>query len=341
MTASYTFHISGLHCASCVALTESELGEVPGVTRVKASLQRECVEVAGDFGGKPPERIAADFTEVLKKHGFALSIEKGKSQIRWSDFRLAVPLAAGFIALFIALQKLGVVNWVTTGSHVSYGAAILIGVIASLSSCMAIVGGLVLSISANFAKGGDTLRPQLLFHVGRLVSFFLLGGVIGAAGSVFRFGDHGIFVVELIVSAAMFILGINLLDIFPWAKKLQPALPAFLGKRVHGLREINHTATPFLVGVATFFLPCGFTQAMQLYSITTGTFASGAMIMLSFALGTLPVLALLSFSSFGIQNTARSGVFFKTSGLVVVFFALFNLANACVGAGIIPPLFNL
>jgi sulfite exporter TauE/SafE/copper chaperone CopZ len=341
MTGSYTFHISGLHCASCVALTESELGEVPGVTRVKASLQRECVEVAGDFGDKPPERLAEDFTEVLKKHGFALSIEKQKSRIRWSDFRLAVPLAAGFITLFIALQKLGVVNWVTTGSHVSYGTAILIGVIASLSSCMAIVGGLVLSISANFAKGGDTLRPQLLFHVGRLASFFLLGGLIGAAGSVFRFGDRGMFVVQLIVSAAMFILGINLLEIFPWAKKLQPALPGFLGKRVRGLKEINHTATPFLVGVATFFLPCGFTQAMQLYSITTGTFASGAMIMFSFALGTLPVLALLSFSSFGIQNTARSGIFFKTSGLVVVFFALFNLANACVGAGIIPPLFNL
>jgi sulfite exporter TauE/SafE len=119
------------------------------------------------------------------------------------------------------------------------------------------------------------------------------------------------------------------------------AVPAFLGKRVHGLKTVNHTATPLLVGIATFFLPCGFTQSMQLYSITTGSFLTGAMVMVSFALGTLPVLALLSFSSFGIQNRAQTGVFFKTAGLVVVFFSLFNLQNACVAAGIIPPLFSL
>jgi uncharacterized protein len=341
MTRTYSFHINGMHCPSCVALTESELADVPGVASAKASLSRHSVEVTGDFGDKPLDGIAADFTQVLKRHGFTVSLEKQKSRVRWSDFSLAVPFAAAFVALFIALQKLGIVNWATTGSHVSYGTAMLIGVVASLSSCMAIVGGLLLSISANFAKAGDTVRPQLLFHLGRLASFFLLGGVIGAAGSVFSFGDRGMFVVDLIVSASMFILGINLLDIFPWAKKLQPALPAFLGKRVHGLKEINHTATPLLVGIATFFLPCGFTQSMQLYSITTGSFLSGALIMISFALGTLPVLALLSFSSFGIQNKARSGVFFKTAGLIVVFFALFNLENACVGAGILPPIFNL
>jgi sulfite exporter TauE/SafE len=324
-----------------VALTEGELGEVPGVTRAKASLRHHCVEVVGDFGDKPLERIAAEFTEAVKKHGFTVSIEKQKSRIRWSDFRLAVPFAAAFIALFIGLQKLGVVNWVTTGASVSYGTAVMLGVVASLSSCMAVVGGLLLSISANYSKSGDNLRPQALFHIGRLLSFFVLGGAIGEAGSVFRFGDRGMFVVEVMVSAAMFLLGINLLDIFPWAKKLQPALPAFVGKRVHGLKEINHTATPFLVGMATFFLPCGFTQSMQLYSITTGHFLSGALIMFSFALGTLPVLALLSFSSFGIQKQVWSGVFFKAAGLVVIFFSLFNLESACVGAGIFPPLFNL
>ena len=338
---THTFHISGMHCPSCVALTEGELGGVPGVTRVRASLGAHRVEVTGDFGDQPPERLAEGFTEILKPHGFTVSIERQLPRARWADFRLAVPLAAGFIALFIGLQKLGVVNWVTTSSRVGYGTAMLVGVIASLSSCMAIVGGLLLSISANFAKGGDALRPQLLFHLGRLGSFFLLGGVIGAAGSVFQFGDRGMLVVELMVSATMFLLGLNLLDLFPWAKKLQPALPAFLGRRVQGLKAANHTATPLLVGIATFFLPCGFTQSMQLYSISTGSFLTGALVMVSFALGTLPVLALLSFSSFGIQQRARAGVFFKTAGLVVVFFSLFNLQFALVAAGVIRPLFNL
>jgi sulfite exporter TauE/SafE len=64
------------------------------------------------------------------------------------------------------------------------------------------------------------------------------------------------------------------------------------------------------------------------------------MTMFVFALGTLPVLALLSFSSLGIHNKARSGIFFKTAGLVVIFFGIFNLINSLVAIGIISPVFN-
>jgi sulfite exporter TauE/SafE len=62
--------------------------------------------------------------------------------------------------------------------------------------------------------------------------------------------------------------------------------------------------------------------------------------MLSFALGTLPILALISFSSFSITNSKKSGVFFKSAGLIVILFAIFNLINALVVIGAIPPVFN-
>ncbi|MDR2416217.1 MAG: sulfite exporter TauE/SafE family protein [Candidatus Peribacteria bacterium] len=38
----------------------------------------------------------------------------------------------------------------------------------------------------------------------------------------------------------------------------------------------------------TFFVPCGFTFAMQLYAMQTGSFLSGGVVMLLFAVGTLP-----------------------------------------------------
>ena len=62
--------------------------------------------------------------------------------------------------------------------------------------------------------------------------------------------------------------------------------------------------------------------------------------MLSFALGTLPVLALISFSSFSIQNSPKAGIFFKSAGLIVIMFALFNLINSLVVIEFMPPLFN-
>ncbi len=336
---TYTYHVLGMHCPSCPILIESEMADLKEVIKVKASLKENKVEIEGNFGDKNKEEIALDFNKVLKSHGYTLSVEKQNKKIKWSDFIIAIPIALVFIFLFILLQKLGIVNLVT-GSKVTYGTAFVIGLIASVSSCMAVVGGLVLSMSASFAKEGDKVRPQILFHVGRLVSFFVLGGIIGILGATFSLGGTGTFVLSFLVAIILLILGINLLDIFPWAKKLQPALPAFLGKHVNGLKTINHTLTPLLVGIATFFLPCGFTQSMQIYALSTGSFYTASIIMFSFALGTLPVLALLSFSSVGIHKKAQSGIFFKTAGLIVIFFGIFNLINSLVIAGIIPPLFN-
>jgi sulfite exporter TauE/SafE/copper chaperone CopZ len=335
----YTFHVHGMHCNACVLVTESEIGDLPNISSVKSSLKNHSVEVTGNFGNKTPEQIAEELTVPLKSHGYMVSVERQQHITKWGDFKIAIPIALGFAVLFVVLQKIGLVNLVNAG-NVTYGTAFVIGIIASLSTCMAVVGGLVLSMSATFAKEGDKIKPQLMFHGGRIVSFFILGGVIGAIGSAFTLNSSATFILSLIIGVVMLILGINLLDTFHWAKKLQPSMPKFLAKQAHGISKFNHTLTPLLVGIATFFLPCGFTQSMQLYTLTTGSFLEGGLTMLAFALGTLPVLALVSFSSFSIQNSSKSGIFFKTAGLVVIMFALFNLINSLVVIGLIPPIFN-
>ncbi len=335
----YTFHVTGMHCRACVLMTESELQDVPYVSRAKTSLEAECVEVTGDFEGKDASTIAADLTLVLAKHGYALSVEKQKKTKHWGEFRNAVPIALAFIIVFFLLQKAGVVNLIGGGKP-SYVTAFVVGLVASVSTCMAVVGGLVLSMSATFAKEGDKVRPQIMFHAGRIVSFFLLGGVIGVLGSVFRLSGFGSLVLGLVLGLVMLILGLNLLDVFDWTKKLQPSMPKFLSKYALGVSKLNHTLTPVLVGIATFFLPCGFTQSMQLYALSTGSFLTGGFTMLAFALGTFPVLALISFSSFSAEKSRNKGVFFKTAGLIVIAFAVFNILTALVAAGYIAPIFN-
>ena len=338
-TKTYTFHVRGMHCAACNTLIETELGDIKEITKVKASYRSHKLEVTGEFGDKEPKKVIEDFNELLQPHGYALTVNNQKRAVQWSEFRIATPVAAAFVALFIGLQKLGIVNLITA-TNVTYGTAFVIGLVASVSTCMAVVGGLVLSMSASFAKGGDRFRPQILFHIGRLGSFFLLGGVIGALGSAFQLGITGTLVLGIVVAVVLLILGINLLDIFPWAKKLQLTMPRFVSQKITGLKNFNHTITPLLVGIATFFLPCGFTQSMQVYTLGTGNFWTGGLTMFFFALGTLPVLALLSFSTHGIIKKAQSGTFFKTAGLVVLFFGVFNLINSLAAAGIIPPVFN-
>lgn len=289
---THTFHVKGMHCKSCVLVTESELEEISYVSRAKSSLKHHSVEVTGDFGDRELVAIAAELSKVLEPKGYSLSVEKYAKEKKISDFAIAVPLAGAFMVFFLALQKMGLVNFITS-SEVSYSTAFVIGIIASLSTCMAVVGGLVLAMSATFAKEGDKVRPQFLFHAGRITSFFVLGGVIGAIGSAFQLGYIGSAILGIIIAVVMLLLGINLLDVFHWSKKLQPAMPKFLARHAFGISKMNHALTPLLVGIATFFLPCGFTQAMQIYTLSTGSFLRGGLTMLCFALGTLPVLALV------------------------------------------------
>lgn len=336
---TYTFHVNGMHCKSCVLLIEDNLKDAAGVLTVKANLARCEVVVSGDLGDEPL-KIVQELTPRIQSHGYSLSLEKEQKNKGWSDFVYAIPIALIFIVGFVLLQKAGLVSLVTT-SNVGYGTAFIIGLIASVSTCLAIVGGLVLSMSANYTKEGSIWKPQLLFHVGRLAGFFVLGGVIGVLGNSLHLGLTGNFILSIIVGIVMLILGVNLLDIIHATKKLQLTLPKIFAKHtINKASAMTHALAPLLIGIGTFFLPCGFTQSMQIYTLTTGSFIRGALTMFVFALGTLPMLALLSFGSFSIAQKSWKGIFFKTAGLVVIILALFNLINALVAMGVIDPIFN-
>lgn len=327
-----------MHCPSCVILTESELSRHPKVTSAVSDLATRSVKVCGDFGDMPLEDIARELTAVLSQHALSTASQE-KKKAAWGEFSFAVPIALAFAVLFVVLQKIGLVDLIGGGTF-TYGTALLIGAIASVSTCMAVVGGLLLSMSATFAKHGDTVKPQILFHVGRIAAFFLLGGVIGALGSVFALSSFATFVIGIVVGLVMLLLGIDLLDVFHLAKRLSPKMPTFLSRHALGVSRFNHTLTPLLVGIATFFLPCGFTQSMQIYTLSTGSFMTGAFTMLAFALGTLPVLALISWSSWNIKESRYAGIFFKSAGLVVILFALMNIINSLAAIGFIRPIFG-
>lgn len=338
-TTTHVFHVSGMHCKACTILIEEALTELPYIESAHVSLKAQQVTVTGDFADAP-EQIAEDLTKLVHSHGYTISVEKRSRAPRWADFVYALPIALVLIAAFFLLQKAGLTSLITS-SEVSYGTAFLIGLIASVSSCLAIVGGLVLSLSASSAKEGGTWRTQTLFHAGRIIGFFLLGGAVGLLGNSLHLGLTANAVLGGIVALVMLILGINLLDVFHFTKRLQFTLPARFSKSIVRGSKHDHYLAPALIGIGTFFLPCGFTQSMQLYALSTGSFMEGALTMFVFALGTFPMLALLSFGSLNIAHKPWKGVFFKTAGIIVIMLALLNLANALAAVGIINPLFNI
>ncbi len=335
---TYTFHVTGTHCSSCKILIEDILSEQNDIKNARVDLKKETVEIESE---KNQEELAQILNEKLKLNGYTLSVEKTIRQPaeKKSDDAIwkAIPIGLAFLVLFFLLQKSGILN-LGIGGNTTPATSFIIGLIASVSSCLAIVGGLVLSLSAKIAHddGRSAKKPFMLFHAGRLFGFGFLGGMLGLIGKAV--GINFIFsgILGLIASIVMILLGLNLSGVFA---KNKLTLPSHIFSY---FRKVEHaTFAPIIVGVGTFFLPCGFTQSMQVAALSSGSFMSGFLIMFSFALGTLPMLALLSFGSASFAYSTYAPLFFKSAGVVVIGLGTFALLAGLAGLGIINPLFTI
>lgn len=333
------FFVDGMHCAACEIVVEKKLSKHEKVKLVKAELssQKVIVHIEEGYGAG-----IEDLNALLAGSGYTLQHNKiTATKTNYTELGKAFLISLGFIGLFILLQKLGIVNLVRT-NQVTLPFVFLVGIVASLSTCMAVVGGLVLSLSSSYVKSDrNGSIPLVKFHLSRLIGFFILGGLIGLLGSAFTLTPVTTFLLNLTLFFVMVILGIGLLDVFPSLRKFQFRMPKLFGNKIVSEEGKKSYMTPILLGASTFFLPCGFTQSMQLYSLTTGSFVNGALTMFVFALGTLPVLALISFASVKLASSLQSKLFFKTAGFIVLFFALFNFLGALVAIGLLQPLFSI
>lgn len=141
-------------------------------------------------------------------------------------------------------------------------------------------------------------------------------------------------VMTFIIGIVMLMLGVNLSNISPKLSAISLTLPT--GKLFHKQETelITEKKSGFAKnrgiigsGALTFFLPCGFTFAMQMYAIGTGSFRMGMAVMALFAIGTLPgLISIGSLTSIFKGKTAK--VAYQAIGVLVILFGIFNLSNA-------------
>jgi sulfite exporter TauE/SafE/copper chaperone CopZ len=330
----FKLYVSGIHCESCKIFIEDALTDLDIIQNARVDLKEKTLEFESGIN-KNPKQLAKILTERLNSNGYTVSINKYErgvqsNRVVWKS----LPFGFGFLALFFLFQKSGVLN-IGIGGRITPISSFVIGVIASLSSCLAVVGGLVLSLSAKLSQKNANIASHItVFHAGRLASFALFGGVLGAIGTALRIDPMLSTALGLMASATMVVLGLNLLEIGNIKKiSLPSSIFNFLNKQI----AVKPTA-PFMLGIITFFLPCGFTQSMQLSALSSGSFLSGLLIMGSFALGTLPMLALFSFGSASFAKSHHALLFYKSAGIVVVFLGVFSLLSGLAILGLIPPL---
>lgn len=333
------YNIRGMHCRSCELLIEQNIGEIAGVRTVEASYKKGLAIVY--FDDTPPaeakiQRAIADAGYALGTAGMLPWFERDPKEY----FILAMGGAVLFV-LFLGAKIAGFETFAPNfGDAPAYPVVMFVGLTAGISTCMALVGGLVLGLSARHAElhpeasRWDKFKPHLSFNAGRIITFALLGGAIGSVGSVFRISTSVVGWFVALAGIVMLILGLKLIEIFPKFSALSFSLPAAIGKWFGLNRRAKHYSHSgsMLAGALTFFLPCGFTQAMQVYAISTGNFISGALIMGLFAVGTVPgLLGIGGLMAF--VKGAFGKMFFKFVGLAVILFAFLNISSGMTLTG--------
>lgn len=242
------------------------------------------------------------------------------------------------IAVYWILKQMGVFSLSPdTEGALGLGTIFLVGIAASMSSCLALVGGLLLSISAKWCtdhqhdSSWHKLEPLLLFNVGRVAGYFVFGGLIAMLGTRIGLSNTSTGWLTIALAVIMLWLGLNVLNILP-KKYCSVPLPKALYRRLHALSHSRNPVAPALLGALTFFVPCGFTQSIQLLALGSGNFMAGATIMFMFALGTLPALLGISILS-SVADGGFGRWFFKFSGALVLLLAFLNLQSGLTLAG--------
>lgn len=329
-----TIPIKGMHCRSCELLISDELMQVNGVQDVEISFQKGCAKV---FHGKKTRRGALE--QAILDAGYTVGRDAPKPWFsrNINDYVEVAAMAALLFIFYFIAKDTGLFRLIDAGSNnfASLPVVFLIGLTAGVSTCAALVGGLVLAVSSRFAEKNpdastkEKFIPHLFFNLGRVVSFFIFGGVIGLIGSLFQMSLGFMGLLTIVIGGVMLVFGAELTELFPALSKFNITIPSgvakFIGLKEQTGKEYSHRNAMVLGGL-TFFLPCGFTQLVQLYAISTGNPLAGALTMGVFALGTTPGLLGIG----GLTAIVKGSVtkpFFKFAGVLVIGLALFNISN--------------
>ena len=327
---NHTYFVSGMHCASCEVLIEKKLAALKEIKSVEASVDKGSVFIVYD-GEKPNTNR---LNKIFRRENYFFSDQPIKIAEKkgGNDFFTIAGTALFIIAGFFLLKNSGLAGLINVNSTSSLPMFFLLGLLAGVSTCAALVGGLILSMSKQWAElyseknsTLEKIQPHLMFNVGRLVSYAILGSVIGALGSKFQISLTFTTVLIIAVSVMMFFLALQMLGVKTF-RKFQFTMPKFITRRLADETKFQGKQMPFLMGALTFFLPCGFTITAQGLALISGGAIQGALIMLFFALGTLPALLAIGLSSVKFcRQPHLANRFLRIAGVLVLFFALYNI----------------
>ena len=206
----------------------------------------------------------------------------------------------------------------------------LAGLIGS-GHCVVMCGGIAMALGA--APGGSRLLRSILYQLGRLTSYGLAGGLVGAIGSASLSLATTRWYEILRLATALVVVLIGLRLAFGSGSQMQWLKgPERIGARIwRSVFPIAQKCLPrapllrsFVVGLFWGWLPCGLVYSALLAAAVAGSGTQGAAVLLAFGAGTVP--AMLGIGLVGSRLPKPTGAFARLVGAVIVACGLWIAA---------------
>jgi sulfite exporter TauE/SafE len=221
-----------------------------------------------------------------------------------------------------------------------------LGFLGSFGHCLGMCGPLTVAFSLgsrleeNTPRRWEALRFHLLLNGGRMASFALVGALIGGLGSVLVAGGHMAGVGSDFRRAMALLTGgllvwFGLMQVSPGLLPRLPFLHPLQGQALHQrlfqamgkVADGRHWWTPAALGLVWGLVPCGFLYAAQIKAAETTQASAGALAMLAFGLGTLPMMVGIGFSASWLSQDQRSQLF-RMGGWITLIIGLITLTRS-------------
>lgn len=296
--------IGGMTCVSCQNRIEKKLRNTSGIRSAKVSYSAGTADITYDTG----KISLKDISAIIEKLDYKVLTGNEKQA---PSVNRVIGVLIIIVALYVLLQQFGILNLLVPSqlaeTNMGYGMLFVIGLITSIH-CIAMCGGINLSQCIPHAEAANRLTaengkrsrfstfvPAFLYNLGRVISYTLVGFILGFAGLLFGGGGANaglpVFaqgILKLIAGVFMVIMGINMLGIFPWLRKLQPRMPKIFARKVNTGKA--RSKSPLIVGLLNGLMPCGPLQSMQIVALASGNPLAGALSMFMFSMGTVPLM---------------------------------------------------
>ncbi|MEH6503478.1 MAG: sulfite exporter TauE/SafE family protein [Cycloclasticus sp.] len=222
-------------------------------------------------------------------------------------------------------------------SESAFYIAFIIGFLGS-THCVPMCGGIV-GILSSKGESSDHLAPvnalsvSLSYNAGRILSYSFIGLLAGAVGQVTMapFDDDSLILFSrIITSIFMLAFGFYLLgwlNFLSYLERSGQRLWKHISPISRRILPIQNKRGAFYLGLIWGWLPCGLVYSALAWSLASTQPISGALIMLCFGLGTLPMLLAMGVFSKKLVQLRNSAIVRRTSGSLIIAFAIVNLIN--------------